>query len=124
MTPNGSYIGTAAFFSFALAALIGYPSAAIFNGNVWFGMTLGISLVLTVYSGMPKAQILLKFNWLVIPVVCIAFLVICWLINPSGVQENAKKIVFLSFFTLWAPFWLPVIGFFLHVASCARVSDD
>ena len=129
MSPPAGYVGTAALLAFAVAALAAYPSAAVLsepgvapNTELWFAITAGLGLVLTAYSAAPKSSLMLQFNWLVVPMVCLLVAAVCWLFNPKAVQDNAAMVFLFSIFTLGAPFWLPLLGLLLHARSCSKIS--
>lgn len=131
MTPTATYLASAALFSYATSALIGYPSAAVRsaqgfgpNDSLWFSIIFVLGTALTVYSAIPKSPSLLRLNWFVILIVCIAVFLGCLITNPGAVGNNAKMVMLFSVFTLGAPFWLPLVGLVLHVAACAKVKDE
>lgn len=131
MTPPTGYLTSAALFSYTTAALVGYPSAAVRsaagfapNGGFWFAIIFLLGTGLTVYSAIPKSTGLLKMNWLVILMACIAVFLTCLSINPAAVGENAEMVLLFSVFTLGSPYRLPLAGLVLHVGACAKVKDE
>lgn len=128
MTPSAGYLASAALLSYATAALVGYPSAAVGsasgfgpNDKLWFAIIFFLGTALTVYSAVPKSRSLLRINWLTILLACLAVFFTCLSINPAAVGNNAKMVLLFSIFTLGSPFWLPLVGLLLHVGACAKV---
>lgn len=131
MKPSVDYVKSAAFFSFSMVALLGYPSAAIRSApgvapddDLWRATILILGSALTAYSAFPKSEILLRLNWLVVSVVCIAVYLFCLALNPTAVLENTGWVIYFSIFSLGAPFWLPLAGLVWHAKSCANVKDE
>lgn len=131
MKPRSTYVASAGLFSFSTAALVGYPAAAVLsspgfapNFGLWFSIILVLGSALTAYSAIPKPSLLLKLNWLVVPVVCIAMYLGCWSVNPKAVLDNTGMVMLFSIFTFGSPFWLPLGGLVLHSISCGNVKDQ
>ncbi len=128
LQPTAGYLASASLFSYATAALVGYPSAAVGsapgfgpNNKLWFAIIFFLGTALTVYSAIPKSTSLLQINWLAILLACLAVFLTCLSINPAAVGNNAKMVLFFSIFSLGSPFWLPLVGLALHVGACAKV---
>lgn len=125
------YLLSAAFLSFTLAALVGYPSAAI-NSNpgsapndaLWGVITVVLGLALTAYSATNKPRRLLKLNWLVLPILSTVFFLFCRLFNPESIDKNAGMILHYAIYTFGLPFWLPLLALVLHMASCACIDEE
>lgn len=131
MLPPDKYIGTAALFSYAMAALIGYPSAAIAspsgrgpNFDLWFAIVFILGSVLTFYSALPKRRQLLQINWIIIPSSCFLMFLVCALVNPKSVLDNAGMLLLFTMFTGGAPLWLPFMGLVLHGKACKHIASE
>lgn len=125
MKPSAEYIATSALLGFAVAALIGYPSAAINSPpgvaprfELWFVIIFALGTVLTIYSSLPKPPFLLRVNWIVLPAIAVILYLGCMAINPDGVQENTFWLFVFSGFTLGGPFWIVFFALRAHRKYC------
>jgi hypothetical protein len=132
MKPSAEYIATSALLGFVMAALIGYPSAAINSPpgvaprpGLWLVITFALGTVLTIYSSLPKPPSLLRVNWIVLPTIACTVYLSFMAINPDGVKENTFWLFVFSVFTVGGPFWLVFWAIRAHRKYCLEqiVSD-
>lgn len=114
------------FIAYALAGVLvkfGVTETAL----SWDIVALFYASAITIYTAIPKAPSLLKFNAALIFVITACMFLLCLLINPEGVKYQMGTVFFLFMYILFFPILVIVIFHLLHRNANldrALVSDE
>jgi hypothetical protein len=111
--------------AFSGAALVSYPSAAVFvekgqapHTGAWFIFTIVLGGLLATFSLMPRGKLLVENNFLVLPLFGFMFYWMCYFFSPDSVGDNTLQLLGLSIFSAGAPLWIPGVALIAHTRSC------